>query len=199
MVRVKSLRFWNNILSTVVILLGLYIAGAPFLPLAKLWLKQHTDKTSGVPYSGQLAQIDNVKRADPPKDNRLVIPSISLNEPINEGNNIWVIHNGGTWRLPKSVAPTEQGNSVIVGHRFYGSNGSTFYNLDRVKLGEKMAVYWQGKELIYKVSDIKVVPPSAIEVEAPTNDRRLTLYTCTPLWTAKDRLVITALPEETQQ
>jgi sortase (surface protein transpeptidase) len=29
-------------------------------------------------------------------------------------------------------------------------------------------------------------------VEAPTDEHILTLYTCTPLWSAKDRLVIKA-------
>lgn len=192
-----NLRRFNNILSVFVILLGFYIASAPFLPGVELWIKKRTDKTHGIPYSGSLSVDDNtVTRPDPPKDNRIVIPSINLNEPIKEGNGIWVIGEGGTWHLPKSVDPPDQGNSVIIGHRFYGSKGSTFYNLDKVKLDEKLAVYWQGKEYIYQVNSIKTVPPTAVEVENQTPDRRLTLYTCTPLWTAKNRLVITALPVE---
>ena len=37
-----------------------------------------------------------------------------------------------------------------------------------------------------------VVTPNQTAIQAPTNDNRLTLYTCTPLWTARNRLVVIA-------
>jgi LPXTG-site transpeptidase (sortase) family protein len=42
----------------------------------------------------------------------------------------------------------------------------------------------------------KIVDPSAVEIEAPTTQKQLTLYTCTPIWTAKERLVIIAKPTD---
>jgi sortase A len=47
---------------------------------------------------------------------------------------------------------------------------------------------------LYKVAEIKTVASTAGEVEAPTDTDQLTLYTCTPLWSAKERLVIVAKP-----
>ena len=51
---------------------------------------------------------------------------------------------------------------------------------------------WEDKEYDYKVTSIREVPPTAIEIEAPTDANIVTLYTCTPLWSAKNRLVVVA-------
>jgi sortase A len=177
----------------VVILFGLFISISPFLPEVTLRWKKFRDTTGGVPYSGALASTaPQSDRTNPPNENRLVIPSINLNEKILEGNSIGVINKGGTWRRPKSSKPGESGNSVIVGHRIYGSNASTLYHLDSVQIGQKFAVYWQGRELLYEVAQKKVVPATAVEIEAQTDTEQLTIYTCTPIWTAKDRLVVVA-------
>ena len=149
------------------------------------------------PYQGSLADgLNSDTDAPPPQDNRIVIPSISLDEPIIEGSSINLIKDGGTWHRPQTVIPTEQGNSVIVGHRYYGNNVSTFYHLDKVLIDEIFAVYWEGEELLYQVTDKKIVPATAVEIEGPTAERQLTLYTCHPLWSAEERLVITAKPIE---
>lgn len=188
------LRTFNNLLSIVVIALGLYISISPFIPQIA-YLARDKSPDAGVPYVGVLA--DSVGASDvttAPKENRIVIPSIQLNEPIVESNTINAIKDGGTWRRPKSSDPTRGGNTVIVGHRFYGSNVSTFYHLDKVLPGQKLAVYWQGVEHVYEVVETKVVEANQVEIESSTTDERLTLYTCTPIWTAKQRLVVIAKP-----
>lgn len=189
-----SLRRFNSFLSFIVILLGLYIAITPFLPQISYWLRDKSPEYTA-PYGGELAKAEGSDSSAPvPIDNRLVIPSIGINEPIIEGSNIWVITNGGTWLRPKSASPDGNGNTVIVGHRFYGNDISTFYHLDKVKIGQLMAVYWNGKETLYEVTETKVVDPTAVGIEAPTSEKQLTLYTCTPIWTAKNRLVVIAKP-----
>ncbi len=183
----------NNTLSLVVILLGLYIALSPFLPQIGFWLRNKSPDTIA-PYAGALAESVGSDSTAAPDGNRIVIPDIALDEPILEGNSINVINNGGTWQRPQSKTPLENGNTVIVGHRFFGNNTATFYNLDKVKPGQKIAIYWEGQEVLYEVTESKTVEPSAVEIEAPTHEKQLTLYTCTPIWTAKNRLVIIAKP-----
>ena len=188
------LRTFNNLLSIVVIALGLYISISPFIPQIAYFARDKSPEASA-PYAGVLA--DSVGASDvttAPKENRIVIPSIQLNEPIVESNTINAIKDGGTWRRPRSSDPTRGGNTVIVGHRFYGSNVSTFYHLDKVLPGQKLAVYWQGVEHVYEVVETKVVEANQVEIESSTTDERLTLYTCTPIWTAKQRLVVIAKP-----
>ncbi len=188
------LRRLNNLLSLLIIALGLYISFSPFLPEIAYRLRDKSADASA-PYSGELAKEEGSSSTAPtPSDNRIVIPSIQLNEPIFEGGGIGVIRDGGTWRRPGTSEPTKIGNTVIIGHRFYGNNISTFYHFDKVLVGQKLAIYWEGKELLYEVAETKVVETTAVEIEAPTSDRRLTLYTCTPIWTAKQRLVVVAKP-----
>lgn len=189
-----NLKRFNTFLSFVVIILGLYIAISPFLPQIEYWLRD-TDPQIVAPYTGELAESEgNTTSNPPPAENRIVIPSISLNEPILESSNIGVITGGGTWHRPNSANPSQESNTVIVGHRYYGNNISTFYHLDKVKVGHLLAVYWEGKEILYEVTETKVVDPTAVDIEAPTTEEQLTLYTCTPIWTAKNRLVIIAKP-----
>jgi sortase A len=188
------LRRLNGLLSFIVILLGIYIIAMPFLPQLEYWFRDKSPEYVA-PYSGKLAASQgNTTDLPAPIENRLVIPSIGLNEEILESNSITAINNGGTWRRPNSAIPTDDDNTVIVGHRFYGSNTSTFYHLDKVKIGQLLAVYWEGQEILYEVVESKIVNPTAIEIEAPATEKQLTLYTCTPIWTARDRLVIIAKP-----
>lgn len=186
------LRHINNGLLVVAILLGIYIALSPFIPQFLYWLRD-TSPAAKAPYSGSLAEENN--NSDPvplPKENRIVIPELSLNEEIKEGSNISVINSGASWRRPQTSTPDKGGNTVIVAHRYYASSASTFYHLDKVKPGQYIGVYWDEKEYIYEVRSVKVVEATATEIEHQTTEPTLTLYTCHPLWTAKDRLVVTA-------
>ncbi len=189
-----TLRRFNNVLSLAVIIIGLYIAVTPFIPQVQYWLRDDSPEAVA-PYAGELAQSEGSSSSAPiPAENRLVIPSIGINEPILEGSNIWTINEGGTWRRPNTSNPTEDSNTVIVGHRFYGSEVSTFYHLDKVEVGQKLALYWDQKEIVYEVTEKKIVDPSQVEIEAPTQEKQLTIYTCEPIWTAVNRLVIIAKP-----
>jgi sortase A len=189
-----KLRKFNSFLSIVVITLGVYIMVAPFLPQIEFWFRDKSPE-SAAPYSGELAtSIESTTTNPAPAENRIVIPSIGLNEPIVESPNINAITNGGTWHRPNSAIPTKDDNTVIVGHRYYGNNTSTFYHLDKVQVGQLLAIYWEGKEILYEVTETKTVDPSAVDIEASTSEKQLTLYTCTPIWTARNRLVVIAKP-----
>jgi sortase A len=118
-----------------------------------------------------------------------------LDEQILIGDNPSLLHKG-VWNRPNSSSPPEAGNTVLTGHRFTYDGPATFYSLDKVQVGDAIVIYWEGKEYDYIVSETKVVPASAVEIEAPSNYSQLTLYTCTPLWSAKDRLVVVANPTQ---
>jgi sortase A len=100
----------------------------------------------------------------------------------------------GVWHLPYTSTPDKGGNTVLVGHRFTYAGPAVFYHLDKVQVGDDVTMQWQNKTYTYTVTEVKVVPPTETSVEANTKDPQLTIYTCTPLWTAKNRLVIVAKP-----
>ncbi len=187
-----SLHSINNALTVLVFILGLYILITPFTPVLSLWW-QNSFGGDGYNYSGRLANTASSDASQPaPKDSRLVIPAIHLDEPIVVGDDPANIDKG-VWHRPNTSTPDLGSNTVLVGHRWdYGRTTAVFYNLDKLKTGDLFALWWDGKEYVYRVSGHKIVEPTAVEVEDPTGKPMVTLYTCTPIWTAKQRLVVTA-------
>jgi LPXTG-site transpeptidase (sortase) family protein len=189
----KQLRWFNHGLTVVVALLGVYIAFSPFAPQVTWWLRHDSPVQAIVP--GKRTVVDPVTApAEPPvMGDRLIIPSLAMQETIHTGKSISELRKG-VWRVPHSSTPDKGGNTVLVGHRFTYSGHAVFYYLDKVKQGDHISITWQGKRYNYEVKTIKVVPPSDVSVEANTTEPLLTIYTCTPLLTAKNRLVIQATP-----
>jgi sortase A len=132
--------------------------------------------------------------------NELNIPVIGLKAPIVEGETEAAL-NRGAWRRPETSTPEDGGNTVITGHRFQflPPNNVTFYHLDKLRVGDEIFVYWNGMQYDYIVRETFVVKPDQTEIENQTQSSQLTLYTCTPLWTAQKRLVIVAELEDTSE
>lgn len=101
----------------------------------------------------------------------------------------------GAWLLPGTAKPNE-GNTVISAHRFQflPPAKNTFYHLDKVEIEDYVTIYWQGEEYDYQVVKKEVVEPNSLLLAQKTSFSQLTLYTCTPLWTAAQRLVVIANP-----
>ena len=83
-------------------------------------------------------------------------------------------------------------NPVIFGHRFkyLPPASNTFYNLDKLNVGDEFSVFWKLKEYKYKIREIKIIEPTDFSVLAPSQTKQITLVTCAPLFSAKQRLVV---------
>jgi sortase A len=175
----------------------MYIIVLPVLPVVTFWWQRnHTDTAHRLATAIHApVQADTVPRPNIPAGDRLVIPGMLLNEPVYQGRDMSTL-NRGLWLRPQGSTPDKQKNTVIVGHRFtYTNPRGAFYSLDKVKIGDEIALYWHDVRYRYTVQNIAVVPANATEIEAPTDTARLTLYTCTPVWNPRDRLVVTAALE----
>lgn len=128
--------------------------------------------------------------------NRITIPKIGVDMEIQGGRDANILFQGVAWNLPGTSNPALGGNTVIGAHRYLYKPPSekTFYNLDKLGVGDVVSVVWEGVEYSYRVYNTKIVEPSQIEILAPTKNNKLTLFTCTPLFTSKQRLVIEAEP-----
>ena len=177
----------NDGLSLVVVSLALYILIFPLLPAASWWVKYEAPIVS----VQRQSNVIPVQPEDIPAENTLSIPALGLREAILEGQSVATVDKG-VWRRPNTSTPDRASNTVLVGHRFTYRGAAVFYNLDKIKIGDELALYWEGKAYTYKVFAINVVTPEADIVEQPTSEPILTLYTCTPLWSSKQRLVIQA-------
>lgn len=172
----------NTLLLFLILLVNGYVIAVPMLPRINYEIKKNITRPVSVDKNN--VQLDRAT-------NHLVIPTIQLDEPIIDNTNPSAI-NQGIWRRPNTSTPGSGSNTVIVGHRFAYGSATPFYNLDKLSIGDDIFVVYDSKIYHYEVNESKIVPPSAIEIESPTNTELLTIYTCTPIWTAKDRLVYTA-------
>lgn len=186
----------NDILTLFVVVLAVYILLAPLLPNIQFWWEGKTGAKLPAYVAAALAEQHTDTQSTPvPSENRIAIPKIRADAPIYQGATEAVLEKG-PWLRPKTPAPPSGGNTVIVGHRFSYNPAveQPFYHLDKLEIGDKIVIAWEGKTYVYSVSEKKVVTPTQVEVEAPTKQRQLTMYTCTPLWNPVNRLVIIATP-----
>lgn len=194
LVEKRHINFIKNALYILILIVCIYLLFAPFLPAIDFFLKKNN---INIPSDTLITQYDS--NIDPsikidtdtsPLQNTLLIPSIFVDGIINEGKNENTL-NKGVWRKPNSSTPDKGGNTVLTAHRFqYLSGPNTFYSLDQVRIGDEFKVFWDKKEYIYKIKEVKEVLPNNLSVEEQTNESIVTLYTCTPLWTSEKRLVV---------
>jgi LPXTG-site transpeptidase (sortase) family protein len=190
----------NIILVLAILAIDGYVLVSPLLPRLDLWKRQHqTAAVAGLPYKTRLDKSSSraAQRSQPPSDNRLIIPKIALDDHIYVGTDPHLV-NRGVWNKSNTSTPPKGGNSVIIAHRFNYTGTPNFYSLDKVLPGDKVVVYWQSKEYDYTVKSSNVVEPTDIAVENQTAQPQLTLYTCTPLWSSKQRLVVVATLDKGQ-
>jgi len=189
-----KLRHINTLLLVCIIGINGAIITLPFVPSLVFWAQSRDPgRVSQLEAKITAAAKDTTQqKTTATEDNRLIIPRMMLDEAIHTGPTARTLRDG-LWLRPQGDTPDNASNTVIVGHRFtYTDPQGTFYHLDKVRLGDRIAVWWEGKQHTYTVSDIKTVQADQTSIEAPTKHGQLTLYTCTPLWLPKDRLVVIA-------
>ncbi len=197
----NPLRLVNNLLLVVLVLINGYVILTPLLPQILYSDTINTEERKQLEqaiFNGRSVS-DTVDGQDPKSPlstaqnivNSVIIPSLVLDQPIIEGQNSVTALRKGVWRWPGSSTPDKGGNTVLAGHRFtYNKPQGAFYFLDKVKINDMVGVIWDNKTYLYKIIDVKTVSTSQTAILGPTAYPRLTLYTCTPLWNPKDRLVV---------
>jgi LPXTG-site transpeptidase (sortase) family protein len=122
---------------------------------------------------------------------RLVIPKIGVDMPIFGGDSANLLLKGG-WVFPGTSRPGQKGNSVIFGHRFrfLPPITNTFYSLDKIEIGDTFSVAWQGKVYSYRIKEKKIIEPNDFSVLDQGSELEMTLVTCAPLFSTKQRLVV---------
>lgn len=198
-----SLRGINNILLALIVVINGYVLLSPTFPQMMYWwntrsgtqvaaLTKAVHSQPVVPTSA----VTNAPMSTVP--NGLIIPSMVLDQPIYEGSikDTYKTLDKGIWRWPKGSTPDKGGNTVLLGHRFtYTKPQGTLYFLNKVQVGEDIALTWNNRRYVYRVNEVKVVKSTDTSILAATDDDRVTIYTCTPLWKPTDRLVVIAKRE----
>jgi sortase A len=189
----------NTLLLITIVGINTYVMALPVTPAVVFWYKARHSSTA-LRLNQQLHPL-SAKASAPTSasGDHIVIPAMQLEQPIYEGRDARTL-NKGLWLRPATSTPDKGSNTVIAGHRFtYTNPRGTFYFLNKVHPGDEIGVFWHGTKYLYRVTVTTVVPSTATQVESATDTAQLTLYTCTPLWNPKDRLVVTAVLEKKEQ
>jgi LPXTG-site transpeptidase (sortase) family protein len=130
---------------------------------------------------------------------RLYIPQINVDVEILQGNDSSVLEKGAWHRKPENGDPIKGGNFVLSAHRFvmsYTPQGtaikSPFYNIGNLQIGDRVFVDFKGMRYEYEIAEKYAVKPDGVEVEAPTREPQLTLYSCTLQGSSDGRDVLEA-------
>jgi len=118
------------------------------------------------------------------------IPKIAVDKVVVEGTEVEDLKKGpGHYR--DTAFPGQLGNVVISGHRT--TYGAPFYRLDELSKGDEILLKdASGTTYKYSVIEKKIVEPTDLSVVVPSTDARLTLTTCNPRFSARQRLIIVA-------
>lgn len=127
---------------------------------------------------------------DPGKPVALIhIPKIGLEKVVVHGVTVSALKKG-PGHYPTTPLPGEPGNAAIAGHRT--TYGAPFAHLDKLEPGDAIEVTTREGEFVYRVKETMIVAPTANEVLDATDDNRLTLTTCHPRYSARQRLIVVA-------
>lgn len=126
---------------------------------------------------------------------RIIIPKLSVDLAVKKApvvNGYWqVFEDVAGWGEGSAQASDDSGNQVIFAHAREG----LFLSLRNIENDQLIYILTDNKWYKYKVVEIKQVLPSNTEVIAATEDKTLTLYTCSGFADRK-RLIVVAKPME---
>ncbi|MEW6472703.1 MAG: sortase [Actinomycetota bacterium] len=183
----------RRVLSGVSVLLAIFAIGLLAYPLytnfyqdrlqAKLAIEFKKPETRQAYIAGEMASGDPITK--------ISIPAAGLKPTVVvEGTGASALR-AGAGHYPNTPLPGEEGNVAIAGHRT--TYGKPFANLDRLKPGDEVLLETPVGKYTYKVSrDPFIVTPTDFSVISQTPGKTLTLTTCHPKGSAKQRLIIKA-------
>jgi sortase A len=123
----------------------------------------------------------------PRSPTRIVIPAISIDWPVVEGDS-WEELKQGIGHRVGSANPGERGNLVLSGHD--DVYGEPFRDLEKLAAGNEVFVYAGGTSFRYVIKVKRVVAPTDLSVLASSKDPIITLITCTPYRIDTSRLIL---------
>jgi sortase A len=120
----------------------------------------------------------------------LQIPRLHLDVAFVEGLSREALATG-PGHYSDTPMPGLGGNVAIAGHRT--TNGAPFWGLGSLRLGDEITLHTRTGRFVYRVQWVKVVAPDDWSIVRPTSKPSLTLTTCNPWFSARERLVVRAV------
>lgn len=186
--KIKSKKIFILIIILTILLTSCLISGGGFL-IYKYLIKPSTEKTETILNDQNIIEQVSFSYDDEKDESAigyLTIEKIGLMQaPIKEGTdentlNKYIGHFSDSAFL--------EGNVALAGHN-RGYEKNYFENLKDLKGGELIIYQTRSEAKVYKVTEIKKVNESNVDIIKNTKDNRITLITCVEN-KPKERLVI---------
>lgn len=130
---------------------------------------------------------------------QIQIESINVTLPIIPAkieSGKWEATTEGVSYLSSSPIPGNIGNSILYGHNWPNLLG----NLSSVRPGDKIEIVYENNlQKTFEVEYTVTVDPSETHILLPSNDKRITVYTCTGFMDSKRFVVVGILKEEKKE
>ncbi len=120
---------------------------------------------------------------------RIEITSIDLDWTVVEGVGRSDLRRGAG-HMPDTAMPGQPGNAVISGHRT--TYGAPFHNLGDTESGDLITVTTATGSHVYQIIEKRVVLPTETWVTGQWEGSWLTLTTCHPKFSSRERLIVFA-------
>lgn len=174
--------------SLVMVVIAVVMLGWPFwTDLYQGRVQQRLDRQLASPSLQQAYKARNVGTGD--ALTRIKIPAIGVDVVVVEGTTQSALR-AGAGHYPQTPLPCEAGNVGIAGHRT--TYGKPFHNLDLLHPGDSIILETPIGKCTYKVVRTEIVLPTDTHVIDPTPVPMVTLTTCHPKGSARQRLVVHA-------
>ena len=211
MSRADRLRWWLSGIGQLMITLGVVLL---LFCVYELWVTGLYTEQQQKKLDKQLIQTWS---APPPKSTTVLAPYkdgegiARIYLPTLGKDQVHVVVEGvshedlkkGPGHVPGTDLPGQIGNMVISGHRT--TYGAPFNRLDEVHLGDPIVLETRTSFFTYRVIRSFVVDPTAVgetdhvpnQPQATPTQRLLTLTTCNPKYSARQRLILRAVLQST--
>jgi len=129
---------------------------------------------------------------------RITIPSIGVSKYVVAGVRLKDLERG-PGLFPGSPMPGQKGNVAIAGHRT--TFGAPFSRIDELHGNEKINLESKDGTFTYRVNgEPKIVSATdtAVAQTIDSNTATLTLISCYPKWTSRQRIIVVATLETTE-
>ena len=137
-----------------------------------------------------LAATDTSNAQDGDPLTRIEIPKLGVNTIVVQGTSPNALKAGAA-HYPATPLPGEKGNVGIAGHRT--TYGRPFNRIDALRPGDLIVLTTPAARHTYQVSrDPWITTPYDWSVVDATPDAELTLTTCHPKGSARERLIVRA-------
>lgn len=178
-----------SLLSVALLLVGVGMLGYPFATnVYQDRIQARLDRQLASPELKQAYRERRVQTGD--SLTRIKIPKLDVDVVVVEGTSQSALR-AGAGHYPQTPLPCEIGNVAIAGHRT--TYGKPFSNIDKLATGDLIILETPIGACTYQVSKAPfVVDKSDFSVINPAADRQLTLTTCHPRGSAKQRLIVKA-------